>query len=87
MGPEREWFCPECEAAAVSSDSRQNFNIAAPLSIVAGEKELEWIQMFEKPVSLFNSLSSGIIYNLRSASNWECCSGTPCGGHCERTPA
>ena len=50
-----QWQCSECEAAAASSGGSDHISRNAPISIVVGGKQLEWVRQFKYLGSQFNS--------------------------------
>ena len=56
--PEGDWFCSACTEAAAASGGSQHISSAAPIRILVGGKQLEWVRQFKYLGSQFSSAGS-----------------------------
>ena len=56
--PEGDWFCSDCTEAAAASGGSQHISSAAPIRILVGGKQLEWVRQFKYLGSQFSSAGS-----------------------------
>ena len=56
--PAGDWFCSACTEAAAASGGSQHISSAAPIRILVGGKQLEWVRQFKYLGSQFSSAGS-----------------------------